>query len=338
MILSVPLYKITLRSMEKEQTSEKASGIFIISMILLVTLFYLLLGLLSSASAQPAEYKMAREEYIEKYKDDAIKEMLMHGVPASITLAQGMLESGNGNSALAAYANNHFGVKCHNDWTGPTYIYDDDEKDECFRKYPTVLDSYSDHSLFLQSRPRYAFLFNLHSADYKAWAMGLKEAGYATDPRYSEKLIEIIEQNKLYLFDSVGSLPNIAAAKPKHTKATVKASQSRNITFNNKRKCIIIKSGDSFNAIARDFNIELWDLYKYNDINNEYSLRSGEKVYLEPKRKRAEEEHHIVKPGETMQMISQEYGIKLKSLYRKNHLKRGTEPIVGVELALRNRK
>src|ERR1700741_4337052 len=143
----------------------------------------------SFGAAQPSEKKLTPADYIMMYKEDAIKEMLQHGVPASITLAQGMLESGNGNSALAVYANNHFGIKCHTDWTGATYIMDDDAKDECFRKYETVLSSFEDHSMFLKSRPRYAFLFELPKNDYKGWATGLKEAGYATHPKYTELLI-----------------------------------------------------------------------------------------------------------------------------------------------------
>lgn len=142
-------------------------------------------------SAQPAEYKMTRPEYVEKYKDIAIKEMLENGIPASITLAQGLLESDAGNSALAMYANNHFGIKCHKDWKGDTYIQDDDAKDECFRKYQAAEESFDDHSEFLKTRGRYAFLFELRKTDYKGWADGLKEAGYATDPGYAGRLIKL---------------------------------------------------------------------------------------------------------------------------------------------------
>src|SRR3990172_1044116 len=131
--------------------------------------------------------------YVQKFKDDAIKEMLQYNIPASIILAQGMLESAYGTSDLAVYANNHFWIKCHEEWEGPTFIKTDDVKDECFRKYSTVLDSYTDHSLFLKSRARYAALFELNHTDYKGWAKGLKEAGYATDPKYVQRLLGLIE-------------------------------------------------------------------------------------------------------------------------------------------------
>src|SRR5690554_5416321 len=155
----------------------------------------------SSTIAQSAK-RISRAEYISMYKDDAIREMHRSGVPASITLAQGILESGDGNSALARKANNHFGIKCHGDWKGKTYYQDDDEKDECFRKYKSVLESFRDHSEFLK-KPRYAFLFELKPTDYKGWAKGLKKAGYATNPRYPQLLIKIIEENNLHQYDLV---------------------------------------------------------------------------------------------------------------------------------------
>ena len=166
--------------------------------------------------AQPGSKKITQSEYIEMYKDDAIREMHRSGVPASITLAQGILESGNGNSALARYANNHFGIKCHSDWKGETFIQDDDEKDECFRKYNHVLESYEDHSDFLKKK-RYAFLFDLKITDYKGWANGLKKAGYATNPKYPKLLIDIIELNNLSQYDKAPkkSSPKKTADKPK---------------------------------------------------------------------------------------------------------------------------
>lgn len=311
---------------------ERASLFIVFLMLFLLSFFYLVLGV-TSAYSQPAEYKMTRNEYIEKYKDDAIKEMLLNGVPASITLAQGMLESDNGNSALAVYANNHFGVKCHADWSGPTYIQDDDTKDECFRKYQSVLDSYTDHSLFLKTRNRYAFLFEARRMDYKEWARGLKSAGYATDPRYAEKLIEIIEQNGLAEYDSVDELPSLAI-NTTNKSASVKSSHSYEILKNNKRKYLIARPGDSFNSIGRQFKVELHDLYKYNDCDEHFTLKSGAKVYLEPKRRKGEKEFYTVKKGDTMYSISQEQGIKLKSLYKRNHMKRGSQPAVGDKIKL----
>jgi LysM repeat protein len=286
--------------------------------------------------AQPAEHKMTAEQYIAKFKEDAIKEMLINGVPASITLSQGMLESGNGNSDLAVYANNHFGIKCHKGWEGPSFIKDDDAKDECFRKYPSVFDSYTDHSQFLKSRPRYSFLFELKRTDYKGWAKGLKEAGYATDPNYTKRLLEIIENHKLYAYDNVEGMPSInTLAEPKTHPETIEA---REIFRFRMIKYIIVKPGDSFYKIAKDTDKDLWQLYKFNDLDPNEKLIAGQKLYLQPKRNKAKEPVHTVKKGETMKSISQLHGIKLKKLYKKNHLKKGEEPKVGDKLYLRKSK
>ncbi|HXD91604.1 MAG TPA: glucosaminidase domain-containing protein [Bacteroidia bacterium] len=285
--------------------------------------------------SQPSEKKLTPNDYISRYKEDAIKEMYRFGVPASITLAQGMLESGNGNSALSVYANNHFGIKCHKDWTGPSYILDDDEKNECFRKYQDVLDSYSDHSQFLRNRDRYAFLFELAKTDYKGWARGLKEAGYATHPKYAEQLIDLIEQYKLYELDKdvVLTMRNVKEKAPQ-----VKLNLRQVLKFNH-TKFIIAKPRDSFYKIASDFDLELSDLFKYNDFNKGETIVAYEKVYVEAKRRKALEPYHVVTKGETMESISQLHGIKLSSLYKKNRIKPSNgEPKVGTVLYLRKRK
>ena len=300
---------------------------------ILISLFFVFVNV---CLGQPAEYKMTREEYIEQFKDDAIKEMLMHGVPASITLSQGMLESGNGNSALATYANNHFGIKCHKGWNGLSYIQNDDEKNECFRKYPAVLDSYSDHSVFLKSRARYSFLFELKITDYRAWAKGLKEAGYATDPKYSERLIQIIEENKLYEYDAVSALPNIVATTA-NNKLSINGYTKKIMLFNN-IKYIIVKEKDTFLKITNDYNITPGQLRKYNDLSKEEQLITGQKIYLQPKRRKAKEDFHIVQQGENMLCISQLHGIRLKQLYKKNRLHPGEEPKTGDTLWLRGKK
>ena len=304
-----------------------------------VFLYFILLFLAFSivVFAQPAEYKMTGQEYISQFKDDAITEMLMHGVPASITLSQGMLESGNGNSALATYANNHFGIKCHAGWNGPSFIQDDDSKNECFRKYPAVLDSYSDHSDFLKSRARYAFLFDLKITDYKGWARGLKAAGYATDPTYTERLIKIIEENKLYLYDAVANLSKIAPLVKYTNKLNLKVSDKKILLFNN-IKYMIVQKDDTFFKIVKDYEIKPWQLLKYNDLSREDKLIPGQKLYLQPKGRKAMEEFHIVQKGETMRTISQFHGIKLKKLYKKNLLKPGEEPKIGDKLWLREKK
>ncbi|HKC69751.1 MAG TPA: glucosaminidase domain-containing protein [Bacteroidia bacterium] len=288
-----------------------------------------------NAFSQPSEKKLTPNDYIERYKEDAVKEMYLYGIPASITLAQGMLESGNGNSALSVYANNHFGIKCHKDWTGPSYILDDDEKNECFRKYQDVLDSYSDHSKFLRTRDRYAFLFELPKTDYKGWARGLKEAGYATHPKYAEQLIELIEQYKLYELDKdvVLTMRNVKEKAPQ-----VKLNLRQVLKFNH-TKFIIAKPGDSFYKIASDFDLELSNLLKYNDFNKGQPIVAYEKVYVEAKRRKALEPYHVVTKGETMASISQLHGIKLSSLYKKNRLKPASgEPKVGTIIYLRKRK
>ncbi len=307
----------------------------------LVSKFYFVLILNFSflvAFAQPPEYKLTPKEYIEKFKDDAVKEMLLHQVPASITIAQGMLESGNGNSALAVYANNHFGIKCHKDWEGKTFIQDDDTKDECFRKYPTVLDSYSDHSQFLRSRSRYMFLFELKTTDYKGWAYGLKNAGYATDPKYAERLIELIEGNQLYQYDKLLTTPIEKESEKNFAKPLIAKSSARIVSLNNDRKFVIAKEGDSFLKIATEFEMGLWELYKYNELEKNASLKGGDIVFLQPKKNKAKKEFHSVQKGETLHTISQKHCVKMKKLLKYNNLKYGQEPPPGDTLNLRKKR
>lgn len=304
----------------------------ILSVCLLLTGF--------AMQAQPAERKFTPAEYIETYKADAVREMLVSGVPASITLAQGMLESGNGNSALAVYANNHFGIKCHAGWTGETYIQDDDEKNECFRKYASVYDSYLDHSEFLRSRSRYASLFELKISDYKGWARGLKEAGYATDPRYADRLIELIERYKLNQYDKAEG----AAAKPvqhdsKQVPASVAAKPSKREVFeNNGVEYIIVKKGDSFLKLAEELGLAFPELIRYNDLRRNETLRPGQMLYIERKKKAGSVPSHVLKPGETLQQVSQQYGIRLKSVYKINKLKKGATPKAGTVIYLQKHK
>lgn len=291
--------------------------------------------------AQPAEKKNSPEDYIALYKDDAIREMQLFRVPASITLAQGMLESDNGNSALAVYANNHFGIKCHKEWTGDTYTQDDDEKDECFRKYGTVYDSYVDHSEFLKTRPRYAFLFELKLTDYVGWANGLKSAGYATDPKYAQRLIDLIERYKLNEYDKLEGLTPIAAEPQKpqgSTSVAINGMQKREVFLNNNRKYVIVKPGDSFMKIAQELEMGVWQLYKYNDMNKNYALKPGQMLYIQPKRRKAQDDKCQVRPGQTMHDISQQYGVKLKKLYKYNDMEPGTEPKAGQIIYLRGPK
>lgn len=323
-----------------------------------ISLFAISLAL--SMTAQSGK-QMTAEQYILTFKDNAIKEMELFNIPASITLAQGMLESGNGNSDLATVANNHFGIKCHAGWNGDTFIKDDDAKDECFRKYPTALDSYTDHSNFLRTRDRYAPLFELKCTDYKGWAKGLKKVGYATDPKYTRRLIDLIETYKLYRYDKENEHPPVYVKKEKDVKPVTASTAkgpvakstgnvkvikpepverhiSRTIQQFRFINYVIIQPGDSFEKIARETDKDVWQLYKYNDLKSTDKLIAGERLYLQPKRRRAKQEFHVVKKGETMRSISQLYAIKLSSLYKKNRMNEGQEPKIGETLYLRQTK
>ncbi len=307
-----------------------------------ITIIFLLVSFSGSLLGQS---KISRQEYIAKYAEIAIRQMKEYGVPASIILAQGMLESDNGNSSLATKANNHFGIKCHKDWTGGTMYHDDDKKNECFRKYKNSEGSYMDHSLFLRGGRRYATLFDLKSTDYKGWAHGLKKAGYATNPKYAEMLIKIIEDNELYNFDKgivvTVESPHKGTGKLVDVDAfTIDIYKTRPVYTRNRIKYVIVKEGDTFELLTKELSLMPWQLYKYNDLNKDSTLRVGQEIYTQPKRWRAERNHsvHTVEIGETMYSISQMYGVKLKSLYRKNNMKVGEEPEVGQLVNLRKRK
>mgnify|MGYP006133526663 CR=1 FL=1 len=285
----------------------------------------------NAAFSQPASKRITRLEYIEMYKDAAIKEMHHSDVPASITLAQGILESGDGNSPLARYANNHFGIKCHSSWNGRTFIQDDDSKDECFRKYSSAYESFEDHSDFLK-RKRYAALFELKTTDYKGWSKGLKEAGYATNPKYPELLIRIIEENDLAKYDKVK--PGKSAKEKKEEDVQVVANSKKKGSHiiqvhENNIKFIEVRPEDSFEKIAEEFDMGTWQLYKYNDIVKDEELFDEGVLFLQPKRSKAKEEYHIVRTGETMWDISQKYGIKYNKLFKNNGMYEGDEPKQG---------
>jgi|688.fasta_scaffold392406_1 hypothetical protein len=287
--------------------------------------FFLLMILLLFYSAkifaQPSFHFNSRNSYIELYRDEAIKQMIVHGIPASITLAQGILESNDGNSPLAKFANNHFGIKCHADWDGSTYIYDDDLKGECFRRYNDVLESYEDHSVFIKSRRWYSELFSLPKNNYKAWAYGLKKAGYATEPRYAEKLIDIIEKNELFKYDKLDCMPGLKPViTPYLTQNIYYTPNQRTIIFNNGLKCIELVDDENFEWIAQDLKIPIHKLLKYNDYLKDTILSKGVLVYLEPKKHYNNEEFYFAKDGDTMHSIAQKYGIKLDKLCYLNDM------------------
>ncbi|MBL4652634.1 MAG: glucosaminidase domain-containing protein [Flavobacteriales bacterium] len=296
--------------------------------------------LTATSYSQPAERIQSRAEYIELYKDEAIREMLVNGIPASITLAQGILESDNGNSALAKYANNHFGIKCHNGWNGPTFYQDDDTADECFRKYYSAYRSYKDHSEFLRTRTRYAFLFNYKASDYKNWAKGLKKAGYATNPKYANLLIKLIEDNNLSQYDKVRKMPSIdKKAKQKEVKTIEKIPEKEPkplVQFHeNKIKFVIAKHGDSYYKIAKENEMGLWQIMKYNEREKDQKPKAGDIVYLQPKKNKSKKDIHSARKGETMWEISQIYGVKLEKLCQYNNKKADYRPFTSEQIYLR---
>jgi len=324
---------------------------YIIRLLLVVAIFT---GHLAG-NAQPVAQKITYSQYIETYKDIAISKMNEYRIPASITLAQGLLESGSGNSELARNANNHFGIKCHKEWSGMTYTMDDDEKNECFRKYASAEESYSDHSYFLTSRARYASLFELDLKDYKGWAYGLKSAGYATNPKYAEMLIRIIEENQLFLYDTgfTGTIARKTEPEKKQPQETIAISRqeksgaykflevaegNRKLYINNNVKLTYARPGDTPQTIARDLGIHAFQILQYNELGRNEQLQPGQVVYVEPKKKKASARNHTFKAGETMREISQLYGVKLKSLYRMNNLPEGHEPEPGTTVELQKRR
>ena len=314
--------------------------------------FHIILFALLMASFVPAVRgqagKMTTKEYINKYKDIAIKDMKTYKIPASITLAQGILESGSGNSRLARKANNHFGIKCHNNWHGKKIYVADDIRRDCFRKYKKPKDSYRDHSRFLSKRGRYSFLFKYSITDYKDWAYGLKRAGYATNPRYPQLLIHYIEKYHLYKYDKSWKRHSKKSRKERKAMAYstpvissfVKVRTSmygRAVLKNNGRRLFIVKAGDTFNKLADEFEISRHKLLKNNDLKKKHVLKPGEILYLERKVSKAERgyRYHIVKQGESLWEISQLYGIRLSSLLNKNNLPKRYQAATGTRLRVR---
>lgn len=261
--------------------------------------------------------KSAYQTYIERYAPIAVEQMERYGIPASITLAQGLLESAAGQSSLARKANNHFGIKVGMNWTGPYVLKDDDYKDERFRKYRSAEESYEDHSVFLRSGQRYASLFKLKPTDYKGWAHGLKSAGYATNPHYAQQLIHLIESYDLASYDN----PNAARKKHGHGYAADIAS---GYTFGscNGVQYLLAREGDTYKSIAKMLGSKARKLRKYNDAPKQAILHAGDIVYLHSKKSKASKKlgikTHVVKSGESLYAISQSYGIRLKSLYKLN--------------------
>lgn len=362
------------------------------------TLFYfvvLLLVSLTSFAQAPANDISKNESlktqvlnYISQYKDIAMEEMVRSGIPASITLAQGILESGFGKSVLSQKSNNHFGIKCRNDWTGEKVYHDDDRSQECFRKYPNPEESYKDHSDFLTKSSRYASLFNLEKVDYKGWSHGLRKAGYATDPSYATRLINLIEAYDLNqyslqvlngnfdveTYDSLlatkepikdSNMQNpVATSSPMTTAITTNTIKSikqdtaikaitkivppvyseyvlNKIFLINNLKVVCVDSGTSLLPIAVGNNVDLSNLYEYNDlmynpIHNEFVVKKG-LVFLEPKRRNNKEYFYVAKGNETMYDIAQKTGVRLRALLELNDLKENDMPLADEKIALQER-
>ena len=263
----------------------------------------------------------AYEDYINRYKDIAIEQMMKHHIPASITLAQGLLESGAGKSLLTVSSNNHFGIKCHNEWTGRRFYKDDDIKDDCFRVYDNARESFEDHSKFLL-RPRYQSLFSLKTTDYKGWARGLKACGYATNPQYADKLIGLIELYGLYEYDYAKTYDRFIAT---HSGANTSGHYaSHRIYYRNKNYYLIANGGETFKTLAQEVGVSYRKLAKYNERDKKDVLSQGDIIYMEKKRSKAEKMYknqpHVVRANESLYDIAQLYGIRLKYIYKKNGL------------------
>lgn len=289
---------------------------------------------LGSTQAQDMKWSSKFQTYIDQYRDLAIEQMLKYKIPASITLAQGLLESGAGNSQLVKKGNNHFGIKCHG-WQGRTVHFDDDASQECFRAYNNALESFEDHSKFLVRNKRYSSLFSLKINDYKGWARGLKSCGYATNPNYANKLIGLIELYKLYDYDHAKGYDKFMASNAGHQQDAL----LHPIHIYNKNYFLQARKGDTFKSIGKEIGIDGKKIAKYNEREYTDQLVENEIIWLKKKQKKAEPAYegrrHRVKAGESMYSIAQYYGIRLKSLYKMNYLKPDYQLRIGDELRVR---
>ena len=311
---------------------------------LVYTIFYVFLGC-GITVAQQQKQSQKYLDYIEKYHNIAQEQQQLHGIPASITLAQGLLESQCGESRLAREGNNHFGIKCTG-WNGDTIRHDDDELQECFRRYTSAEQSYADHSLFLK-RKRYTPLFSLDITDYAAWARTLKKCGYATDPAYPDKLIRIIETYELFRYDSANYKPSKnKISTPVDAQPSVEISDEQLASEIANRHVIrrrwglyyvVAHEGDTFASLAKELNVKDSKLAKYNDLNKKQVIAPGETIWIQEKENKAAmgNDTHSVKAGETLHSISQYYGIRLKNLAKMNHIKENAHLEAGTILKLR---
>ena len=266
-------------------------------------------------STAQMKWNSTYQQYIDQYKDVAIEQMKKYHIPASITLAQGLFESGAGRSELARKGNNHFGIKCHG-WKGRKVYHDDDASNECFRAYNNAYESYEDHSLFLR-RPRYAALYELEPTDYVGWARGLKAAGYATNPSYAQLLINIIEQHNLMQYDR---LPGTSGGYGMPDEDFL-----HRVRLCNDVVYVVVRQGETFSDIAKAADIRESRLRSYNEVDRHYRLKAGDRVFLNRKKPHVERSlrgtaHRIV-AGQSMYDIAQMYGVKVEKLYKWNRLR-----------------
>jgi len=312
-------------------------------------LFIFLLLAASVASAQNPE---VIRNYINQYKNLAIAEMQRTGVPASIKLAQGIHETTAGTSELVLKSNNHFGIKCKTEWRGESVSHDDDARGECFRKYPSSADSYKDHSNFLRSSQRYASLFNMDPTDYKNWAYGLKQAGYATNPKYPQIIIKLIEEFQLQDYTLIALGTNKPAIdevvsvsvteKPVHNKVDLEPVEQKPLYpegdfIINLTKVVYVKKGTSYLGLANQYNLDLSRIFEFNDLPRAEVTEKDQLIYLQRKRKVGNNEFHTVQPGETLHDIAQQEAIRLESLLELNWLKKNDMPAAGEQLNLHNK-
>jgi len=304
-----------------------------------------------------------QRDYINKWKDEAVRQMALHRIPASITLAQGLLESGSGKSELSGKSNNHFGIKCHKDWEGGRTYYDDDAKGECFRVYDDPRDSFEDHSVFLL-RKRYATLFELKIDDYKGWARGLKRCGYATSPTYAKALIELVDRHGLDQYDQEGlswlkrgQVPqragveladNPSPSEPGSSKGregtpsankTIRVGSGRNSGFTeNDVAWVQVSSGETLEALAAQLGMAVWQLRKYNDLddaNGQTRFDEDRMLFTQPKRRRGVRNWHVAKQGETLKTVSDAEAVKLKVLMKRTGLEADAPLKEGQRIPLR---
>lgn len=298
------------------------------------TRFGILVMLLSLLSVSIDAQKELYTSYINQYMDMAVEQMARYRIPASITLAQALLESRAGTSPLAVSGKNHFGIKCGSSWSGPYMLVDDDAKDEHFRVYQSVKDSYEDHSRFLRVNGRYANLFSLKMTDYKGWAYGLKAAGYATNPKYADILIQLIEDYDLSKLDHFSD-----SRRWQKVMREEGNSEGYKVMMCNKNFYTIARQGDTFKSISKEMGVSERRLRKYNEVDRHYVLQEGDIVYFEKKQKRADKAYrgvyHRLKAGESLYSISQHFGMRLKTLYSINNLSSDYMPKVDDLILLR---